>query len=258
MRTRENDDCRCRLGTAGHSQPSRSGVPPGLRSSTWKCLSCFLQLAVFSTHHTTLRLVGRSNTDFTLISSYFQFHPGDSLRSPSHQQGLGARRSSLPNLVPSLPSRCATRRAWTKAGRVPVRRGESHRPRQPGRARTARTQVRALECGASGTHAAPHCPHDHGILHVCSIANSGPRESFGDGRTYHCAPNSSSLTCVHVRSRLIPLQANVPAPSARLMKPCTRKGRRLCGTECAVHQQCSVLDRRRCSAISSPTRSVFR
>ena len=54
----------------------------------------------------------------SLISSYF--HPGDSIRSPSHQQGLGARRSSLPNLVPSLPSRCATRRAWTKAGRVPV------------------------------------------------------------------------------------------------------------------------------------------
>ena len=78
------------------------------------------------------RLLSRS-VKHSLISSYF--HPGDSFRSPSHQQGLGARRSSLPNLVPSLPSRCATRRAWTKAGRVPV---GSHRPRQPWRARTAR------------------------------------------------------------------------------------------------------------------------
>ena len=28
-----------------------------------------------------------------------------------------------------------------------------------------------------------------------------------------------------------------------VMKPCTRKGRRLCGPECAVHQQCSQLDK---------------
>ena len=28
-----------------------------------------------------------------------------------------------------------------------------------------------------------------------------------------------------------------------IMKPCKRKGRRLCGEECAVHVQCGVLDK---------------
>ena len=39
------------------------------------------------------------------------------------------------------------------------------------------------------------------------------------------------------------LLVDATAAIAAVMKPCTRKGRRLCGAECAVHVQCEVLDK---------------
>ena len=171
--------------------------------------------------------LGRSNTHLSPVIFILATASGVS----SHQQGLepgrapcrgfGADCRPRPSPCP-LRQHCAPRRAWTQADRVPV---GSHRSRQPWRARTARYAPCNVVHQAHAQRLSPRMTMEsctHVRLRIPALVNPSV-----NGRTYHCAPNSSSLTCV--RSRLIPLQANVPAPSARTSDRVEELQHRACG-----------------------------
>ena len=141
-----------------------------------------LSSSLFSTHHTTLDsytihvgalqhsvAVGQTLSYLQLFSSWRQ--PPESL-PPA---GFGTRQSALLVLVPSSPCPLRDSQGMDSGGSSTC--GESQ---VTAALESSDSQVRALQCGAPGTRAAPLPPHDHGILHTCSIANSGPRESYGE------------------------------------------------------------------------------